>query len=212
MFVKRTAVLCTGMLLAVMAMSGVANAVVTIHGTKEHDWGEGKMMNPPGCSKNPCGKQIQGTRADNKIYGYTGWDWISAKSGNDVVFGGPGMDQVYGDDGRDEIYGGRGHDHLFGGDGNDKLFTQDGRDESGHVEQVMGADGDDYCVMDEDTQEAIVVTACETLVIKAVEGMRGATRLASGLPNWERRDFIDKRFYPGTYEKNAQGHWVSKAS
>jgi len=194
------------MLLAVMAMSGVAYGLVTLDGTKGHDWGEGKMMNPPGCSKHPCGKQIEGTRADNKIYGYTGWDWISAKSGNDVVFGGPGMDQAYGDSGRDEIHGGTGHDHLFGGDGNDKLFTQDGQDEPDHVEQVMGADGNDYCVMDEDTREAIVVTSCETLVITAIEGMRGATRLATGLPGWESRNFIVRKFYPGTYHQR-DGRW-----
>ena len=200
---KKTAVLCMGMLLAVMAMSSVAYALVTIHGTQGHDWGEGKKMNPPGCSKDPCGKQINGTLGGDRIYGYAGWDYIDANSGNDVVFGGPGMEQAYGDGGRDEIHGGRGHDHLFGGYGHDKLFAQDGRDEPGHVEQVQGSvwgiDGNDYCVVDEDTHEAIVVTSCETLVIKPVEGMRGATRIASGLTDWERRDFKDGKFYPGTY-------------
>jgi tetrahydromethanopterin S-methyltransferase subunit F len=195
--VKRIAGLCMGVLLALVAMSGVAYAA--IEGTHGHDWGENKKMNPPGCSKDPCGKQIQGTPWDNRIYGYAGWDWIGAKGGNDVVFGGPAMDQIYGDNGRDELHGGRGHDHLFGGFGNDKILTQDGRNEPDHVEQAMGAAGYDRCVMDEDTQEAIVVTACEVLVLKPVEGMRGATRLATGLAAWEKRDFVIKRFYPGTY-------------
>jgi len=196
---KKTAVLCTGMLLAVIAMSSVAYAVVTIHGTQGHDWGEGKKSNPPGCSKDPCGKQINGTLGDDRIYGHAGWDYIDTKSGNDVVFGGPGMEEAYGKNGRDRLHGKSGHDHLFGGYGNDRLFTQDGRDEPGHVEQVNGGDGRDYCVMDEDTQDAIVVTSCETLVIKNVEGMSGATRLAAGLPAWERRDFQSKKYYPGTY-------------
>jgi hypothetical protein len=195
---KRTVMLCMAMLLAVIAVSGTAYAVVTIRGTHGHDWGKDKKVNPPGCPHG-CGKQIVGTNGDNKIYGLDGWDWIGPKAGNDVVYGGPGMEAVYGRSGRDRIHGGPGHDHLFGGDGNDKLFLQDGRDEPGHVEQAHGEGGRDYCVLDEDAREAIIVGDCETLVIKAVKGMKGATRLAPGMPAWERRDFVKKRFYPGTY-------------
>jgi hypothetical protein len=142
---------------------------------------------------------ISGTDRADKIYGHGGWDWIGARGGGDVVLGGRGMDQAYGKGGADELHGQIGHDHLFGGNNNDRLFLQDGRDEPGHVEQANGADGHDRCVMDEDPRDAIVVTSCETLVIKDVKGMEGATRLARGEPNWERRDFVIKRFYPGTY-------------
>ena len=197
---QRAVVLCMGMLLAVIAVSGTAYAVVTIRGTQGHDWGRDKKENPPGCSRaNPCGHQIQGTTGDDKIYGYAGWDWISAKGGNDVVFGGRGMEKMYGDRGRDTLHGGRGHDHLFGDSGNDKLFLQDGQDEPGHVEQAMGGYGNNYCVVDEDPRDEIIVGDCDTLVIKNVKDMTGATRIARGVPAYDRREFVPKKFYPGTY-------------
>jgi hypothetical protein len=195
---RRTTILCMVMLLAVVAVGGTAYA--SIHGTQKHDWGRTKGSHPPGCPI-PCGDAIFGNRQDNKIYGYEGWDAIWARAGNDVVVGGKGMEWAYGRSGRDKMYGQRGHDHLFGGDGDDRLKLQDGRDEQGHVEQASGDAGRDRCVLDEDTREAIIVTSCETLVIKSVEGMKGATRVARGAKAWERRDFIDRRFYPGTYRR-----------
>ena len=181
-------------------MSGTAYAVVTIHGTQGHDWGANKEVNPPGCSQaNPCGHLIQGTLGDDRIYGHAGWDWIGAKSGNDVVFGGPGMEQMYGDHGRDKLHGGRGHDHLFGESNNDKLFLQDGQDEPGHVEQAMGGYGTDYCVVDEDPRDGLIIGDCDTLMIKDVKDMTGATRIARGVSAYERGEFIPKKFYPGTY-------------
>jgi hypothetical protein len=197
---KRAAMLCMGILLAVVAVSGTAYAIVTIHGTQRHDWGNHTETHPPGCP-NPCGKAIMGTPGDNRIYGYDGWDGIWAGAGNDVVYGGPGMEQAYGRSGRDKLRGGLGHDHLFGGGGDDRLFLQDGRDEPGNVEQAHGGGGRDYCVMDEDTRDAIIVTSCETLVIKNVEDMKGATRVARGMPAWKSREFVNRRFYPGTYHR-----------
>jgi hypothetical protein len=195
---KRTALLCMGILLAVVAVSSVAYAA--IHGTQRHDWGRNKEVHPPGCP-NPCGRALIGNSADNTIYGYKGWDGIWAAAGNDVVIGGRGMDQAYGKSGRDKLYGQRGHDHLFGGDGDDRLFLQDGRDERGNVEQAHGGSGRDRCVLDEDTRSGLIVTSCETLVIKRVDGMKGATRVARGEIAWKKRDFIDRRFYPGTYHR-----------
>lgn len=188
------------MALAAVAVAGggVAHAVATIHGTQGHDWGA-QRGNPPGCPKKPCGRLISGTAGVDKIYGHDGWDWIGTKGGSDVVLGGRGMDKAYGKGGADELHGQIGHDHLYGGPRNDKLFLQDGRDEPGHVEQANGTDGRDHCVMDEDPRDAIIVTSCETLVIKDVKDVRGATRLARGEDAWERRDFVSKRFYPGTY-------------
>ena len=194
---KRFVLLLAAALVAVFVGSGAAHAVVTVHGTQGHDWGV-QRGNPPGCSK-PCGQLISGTDRADKIYGHGGWDWIGAHGGGDVVLGGRGMDQAYGKGGADELHGQIGHDHLFGGNNNDRLFLQDGRDEPGHVEEANGADGHDRCVMDEDPRDAIVVTSCEILVIKDVEDVEGATRLARGESNLERRDFIIKRFYPGTY-------------
>ncbi len=185
-------------LVAMIALSGVAYAVVTVHGTQGHDWGD-KAGDPPGCSKNPCGHMIGGTLGADKIYGYDGWDWVDTKDGNDVVFGGRGMDKIYGRSGSDEIHGQSGHDHLFGDSGDDKLLLHDGQDEPGHVEQANGTDGHDYCVMDEDTREAIIVTSCEILVIKDVKDMEGATKVARGVPAWESRKFLPREFYPGTY-------------
>jgi hypothetical protein len=195
---KRTVMLCMVMLLVVVAVGGTAYAA--IHGTQRHDWGRNKDTHPPGCP-NPCGKALFGNSADNTIYGHKGWDAIWAAAGNDVAYGGRGMEQAYGRNGRDKLYGQRGHDHLFGGDGEDRLFLQDGRDEEGHVEQAHGGTKRDRCVLDEDTREGIIVTFCETLVIKSVKGMKGATKVAYGEVAWERRNFLDRKFYPGIYHR-----------
>ena len=197
---KGTAMLCMAILLALVAVSGTALADVTIHGTQRHDWGRNKDTHPPGCP-NPCGKALIGGRADNTIYGYKGWDGIWAGAGNDAVYGGRGMDQVYGKSGRDKLHGQRGHDHLFRGDGDDTLFLQAGRDEKDHAEQAPGGSGRDYCVMDEDVREELILTSCETLVIRNVENMKGATRVARGELAWKRREFVHRKFYPGTYHR-----------
>jgi hypothetical protein len=146
---------------------------------------------------------IHGTNSKDTIYGQKGWDYIAAFEGDDVVHGGMGMEIVQGDDGDDVIYGEMGHDHLFGGRGNDKLYVQDGKDEPGNVEQVVGEEGKDVCVVDEDPNDGLIAhKSCETLVIKAVPNMDGATRIFRTHMAKDRGDYIHRKFYPGTYHPN----------
>lgn len=193
------------LLIAVGFLASDANAAATIHGTKNNDWGKagkGMLADPPGCKKR-CGKMIHGTGASDTIYGHEGWDYIGAFAGNDVIHGGNGMEIIQGVKGNDRIYGEMGHDHAFGGPGNDTIHLEDGKDEPGDVEQVIGDGGRDFCVVDEDTRDGVIAhKSCETLVIKAVTGMNGATKVFNTHHAKHRGQAVPRRFVPGTYKLN----------
>jgi hypothetical protein len=192
---------------ALLVMVGVFASVAyaaTIHGTDNHDWGKAKadFSDPPNCGTR-CGNMIHGTNGKDTIYGHEGWDYIGADGGDDVVYGGLGMEIIQGVDGNDLIYGERGHDHVFGGRGNDTIHVEDGRDEPGDVEQVIGEEGLDQCVVDEDPRDGVIANvSCETLVIKSVPNMSGATKIFNTHMAKDRGDAIPGKFYPGTYHLN----------
>jgi hypothetical protein len=192
---------------ALLVMVGVFASVAyaaTIQGTNRHDWGkaEEEFANPPNCGAR-CGKMIHGTDRDDIIYGLKGWDYIGTERGDDVVHGGLGMEIIQGVRGNDRIFGERGHDHVFGGRGNDRIHVEDGRDERGDVEQVIGEGGRDLCVVDEDPRDGVIAhRSCETLVIKSVPNMTGATKIFNTHMAKDRRDPIPGKYYPGTYHLN----------
>jgi hypothetical protein len=192
---------------AALLMLGVFASVTyaaTIHGTDRHDWGKAKddLSDPPNCGTR-CGSMIHGTEGSDTIYGRKGWDYIGASGGNDVVHGGLGMEIIQGVDGDDRIYGEMGHDHVFGGRGNDTIHVEDGRDERGDVEQVIGEEGRDLCVVDEDPRDGVIVNvSCEKLVIKAVPDMTGATKIFNTHTAKDKNHTIPGKFYPGTYNLN----------
>ena len=199
----KAGVVVAGLLLTMGVFASVAYAA-TVHGTKNHDWGKAKdhFSDPPNCGAS-CGKMIRGTDGSDTIYGHEGWDYIGAYGGDDVVYGGLGMEIIHGDDGDDRIFGQRGHDHVYGERGNDRIHVEDGRDEPGDVEQVAGQGGRDLCVVDEDPRDGVIAHGtCETLVIKAVPNMSGATKIFSTHMAKERGDTIPGKFYPGTYHLN----------
>ena len=188
-------------LLITMGVFASAAYAATIHGTNHHDWGMARhgMMNPPNCGDR-CGKMIHGTKRGDTIYGQKGWDYIGASGGSDVIHGGLGMEIIQGDYGDDRIFGEKGHDHVFGGRGNDRIYLQDGENEHGNVEQVSGDGGRDLCVVDEDPKDGVIVNvSCETLVIKSVPNMSGATKIFNTRHAKDRGDTIPGKFYPGTY-------------
>lgn len=190
--------------LVIMVMTFASSAhAATVHGTKNHDWGAAKDMfsDPPGCGAS-CGKIIRGTGAGDTIYGHQGWDYIAAFGGSDVVYGGLGMEIIHGDDGDDLLFGQRGHDHIYGGRGNDRIHAEDGKDERDNVEQVAGEGGRDKCVVDEDPRDGLIVNGtCETVVIKSVPNMSGATKIYGTHMAKDDGNSIPGKFYPGTY------HW-----
>jgi hypothetical protein len=197
-----------GVAVAVLLMTaGVFASVAhgaTIHGTDRHDWGKAKrdFADPPNCGTR-CGAMIHGTKGSDTIYGRKGWDYIGASGGNDVVHGGLGMEIIQGVDGDDRIYGEMGHDHVFGGRGNDTIHVEDGKDEPGNVEQVIGEEGRDLCVVDEDPRDGVIVNvSCEKLVIKPVPDMTGATKIFNTHMAKDRNHAIPGKFYPGTYRLN----------
>jgi Ca2+-binding RTX toxin-like protein len=199
----KAGVAAVALLVMVGLFASVAYAA-TVHGTQSHDWGKtgDGFDHPPGC-KVRCGKMIRGTNGNDTIYGHKGWDYIAAYSGNDVIHGGLGMEIIRGVKGNDRIFGEMGHDHVYGGPGDDKIYVQDGKDERGHVEQVAGEEGRDLCVVDEDPRDGVIAHgSCETLVIKVVPGMSGATKIFRSKNAKDRGDAIPRKFYPGTYHLN----------
>ncbi|MBA2711951.1 MAG: hypothetical protein H0U55_00120, partial [Rubrobacteraceae bacterium] len=188
---SKAGVAVAALLITVGALTSVAYAA-TVHGTKGNDWGKAKDMfaDPPNCGAS-CGKMIRGTGGADTIYGHEGWDYIGAYGGNDVIHGGIGMEIIHGDDGDDRIFGEMGHDHVYGERGNDTIHVEDGRDEPGDVEQVAGEEGRDLCVVDEDPKDGVIAhKSCETLVIKSVPRMSGATKIFNTHDAKDRGDTI----------------------
>ncbi|WGF87251.1 PQQ-dependent sugar dehydrogenase [Marinivivus vitaminiproducens] len=112
---------------------------------------------------------INGTNADDRIFGSASGDTVNALAGDDYVKGGNGRDEVrggadddrllgqtgddillggadddalFGDAGRDNLYGGSGDDGIEGGAGEDRLEGGDGRD------VLFGGADDDVLVGD----------------------------------------------------------------
>ena len=67
------------------------------------------------------GRNFNGGRGNDTLFGTTGGDDMDGGSGNDTLNGGDGNDTIDGDSGNDTLFGGRGNDCLDGGSGNDTL-------------------------------------------------------------------------------------------
>ena len=70
----------------------------------------------------------QGTRGNDKLYGYAGPDTLSGDEGGDAIEGYSGDDVLSGDGGSDSLSGGAGADLLQGGEGSDDLYGGEGND------------------------------------------------------------------------------------
>lgn len=71
---------------------------------------------------------IDGSTANDLVYGNEGEDIIRGNFGNDSLFGGKGKDAILAGDGNDSINGGQDADVLFGDSGNDILLGGKGND------------------------------------------------------------------------------------
>src|SRR5262249_44410831 len=57
--------------------------------------------------------RIDGTEADDTLFGRPGGDVILGRAGNDLIYAGAGNDLIYGGGGRDIIHCGRGNDTVY---------------------------------------------------------------------------------------------------
>lgn len=80
---------------------------------------------------------VDGSAADDLVFGNEGEDVLRGSFGNDTLWGGKAKDALYGSEGNDCLSGGQdadlllglaGNDVLLGGRGNDLLFSGDGND------------------------------------------------------------------------------------
>jgi Ca2+-binding RTX toxin-like protein len=68
---------------------------------------------------------LNGTNADDIIYGLGGNDDIDGRGGDDNLYGGEGRDDIQGGTGEDYIVGDKGRDTVFAGGANDFVDTAD---------------------------------------------------------------------------------------
>lgn len=90
---------------------------------------------------------LEGTPADDKMYGLAGDDYLSGDAGNDRIFGGDGNDISEAGDGNDYLNGGNGNDELRGNFGNDTIYGFAGDDTlTGEWDNdtLYGGVGNDY--------------------------------------------------------------------
>lgn len=90
---------------------------------------------------------INGTSANDALFGVVGDDTLNGLGGNDFLYGGLGDDTLDGGTGNDRLWGGLGADHLSGGDGNDHLFSSSGflsDNQDTDVDILDGGAGDDF--------------------------------------------------------------------
>lgn len=73
-----------------------------------------------------CDTRIQGTNANDTMYGTTGDDIMRGYGGNDVLFGGAGNDSMISSGGKNTLYGGAGSDYLYSGYGYVGIDTMNG--------------------------------------------------------------------------------------
>ena len=71
---------------------------------------------------------VDGSTANDLVYGNEGEDIISGGLGNDSLFGGRGKDFLTGEEGNDSLSGGQDADFIMGGAGNDILLGGRGND------------------------------------------------------------------------------------
>ena len=100
---------------------------------------------------------VDGSTANDLVYGNEGEDIISGGLGNDSLFGGRGKDFLTGEEGNDSlsggqdadfIMGGAGNDILLGGRGNDLLISGSGNDTlvGGLGHDILGGLGDNNSI------------------------------------------------------------------
>ncbi len=80
---------------------------------------------------------IEGSDANDTLYGSTNADEVHGGGGADTVYGGGGDDLIFGETGNNSLSGGLGNDILDGGVGNDVLAGGSGAD------RLIGGDGFD---------------------------------------------------------------------
>jgi Ca2+-binding RTX toxin-like protein len=137
---RRTLLLLSTMMLALLLASGVAWAVNMV-GTNGPD-------------------TLRGTNGDDNLIGKGGNDRLFALDGRDNLLGGPGKDLVgtdptvwrrgdknlQGGPGNDIVFGARGSDNVLGDEGNDWLI--DGPTRESSLDKVSGGDGNDVLLVE----------------------------------------------------------------
>ena len=122
---------------------------------------------------------IQGTIADDILYGWAKGDDETSPSGNDKIFG---------KNGNDELYGGRGNDDLSGGAGNDTLDGGTGRD------TMRGGSGNDTYLIGDNNDKIIeyINQGIDTVSVTASFVPEFSYRLGEHVENLHGGAYIDK--------------------
>lgn len=112
---RRTTILLTVMMLALLVGSGVALAA-----TVRCTGGE--------CRGTAAADTLIGSEIRDVMYGFNGNDTLNGRGGDDEIYGALHADLLRGGDGLDEIYGGSGNDRLYGEGSSDTIYGGTGAD------------------------------------------------------------------------------------
>ena len=116
---------------------------------------------------------VDGSTANDLVYGNEGEDIISGGLGNDSLFGGRGKDFLTGEEGNDSLSGGQDADFIMGGAGNDILLGGRGNDllisGSGNDTLVGGLGRDILAGLDDNN--SIKIGGSNLYVIQAEPGV-----------------------------------------
>lgn len=117
---------------------------------------------------------VNGSTANDLVYGNEGEEVISGGLGNDSLLGGKGKDLLNGGEGNDSLSGGQdadaligsaGNDILLGGRGNDWLFSGSGND------TLVGGLGRDLLIGFDDSNTSIKIGGSNLYVVQAEPGV-----------------------------------------
>lgn len=117
---------------------------------------------------------VNGSTANDLVYGNEGEDIINGGSGNESLFGGKGKDLLTGEEGNDSLSGGQdadvlvgsaGNDILLGGRGKDLLFSGSGND------TLVGGLGADLLIGFDDSNTSIKIGGSNLYVLQAEPGV-----------------------------------------
>jgi Ca2+-binding RTX toxin-like protein len=142
---RRSALLLTSLVLAVLLASGVAwAATINCRASADRCYGTNgsDTINGSGVRDIIYGDALYGTTIDRAdiIYGNGGADKISGGAGADDVYGNDDKDVIYGNDGKDTLRGNEDDDEFFGGDEDDVIKGGAGADRVSTTQQILGDD------------------------------------------------------------------------
>ncbi len=156
---------------------------------------------------------IQGTSADEIIYGLEGNDVLYGNGGYNMLYGEPGNDSLYGGGNGNRVYGGLGNDYLNGGDnGGNVLYGEEGDDileGDGGLDVLIGGTGNDtYIIFVFGSEGNVVIDqfANQTRIFQITEYLNEGTDTVESSFSYKLGDNLENLVLTGSSDINGIGN------